>query len=55
VDIEGRLVGVIHYDALVTAMREETSADILSMVGVSRDERALSPIGFVVRKPLPWL
>ena len=55
VDIEGRLVGVIHYDALVTAVREETSADILTMVGVSKDERALSPISFVVRKRLPWL
>ncbi len=55
VDIEGKLVGVIHYDALVTAVREETSADILTMVGVSRDERALSTVGFVVRKRLPWL
>ncbi|MDH5444726.1 MAG: magnesium transporter [Gammaproteobacteria bacterium] len=55
VDLEGRLVGVIHYDALVSAVREETSADILTMVGVSRDERALSPINFVVRKRLPWL
>ncbi len=55
VDIEGRLVGVIRYDALVTAVREETSADILTMVGASKDERALSRVGFVVRKRLPWL
>ena len=25
------------------------------MVGVSREERALSPVGFAVRKRLPWL
>ena len=55
IDIEGRLVGVIHHDALVTAIREETSADILTMVGVSRDEKALSSVAFVVRKRLPWL
>jgi len=46
---------VIHYDALMEAVREESSVDILTMVGASRDERALSPVGFVVRKRLPWL
>jgi magnesium transporter len=29
--------------------------DILTMVGASRDERALSSVLFVVRKRLPWL
>jgi len=55
VDVAGRLAGVIRYDALMEAVREESSADILTMVGVSKDERALSPLGFVVRKRLPWL
>jgi len=55
VDIAGRLIGIIHYDALMEAVREESSLDILTMVGASRDERALSHIGFVVRKRLPWL
>jgi magnesium transporter len=54
-DINGDLVGVIHYDALVSAVREESSADLLTMVGASREERALSKINFVVRKRLPWL
>ncbi|MCW9048150.1 MAG: magnesium transporter [Gammaproteobacteria bacterium] len=54
-DITGRLIGIIHYDALVEAVREESSIDILTMVGASRDERALSPIRFVVSKRLPWL
>lgn len=54
-DINGELVGVIHYDALVSAVREESSADILTMVGASREERALSRVAFVVRKRLPWL
>lgn len=55
VDIAGRLIGIIRYDALVDAVREESSIDILTMVGASRDERALSKIAFVVRKRLPWL
>lgn len=55
VDINGHLIGIIHYDALMEAVREESSIDMLTMVGASRDERALSPVNFVVRKRLPWL
>lgn len=55
IDLDGAIVGVIHHDALVRAVREETSEDLLTMVGVSTEERALSPVGFVVRKRLPWL
>ena len=55
VDVNGKLVGVIRYNTLVNAVREETSTDILTMVGVSKNERALSKASFVVRKRLPWL
>ncbi len=55
VDVNGKLLGVIRYGALVNAVREETSTDILTMVGVSKNERALSKPAFVVRKRLPWL
>lgn len=55
VDISGRLIGVIRYDALMEAVREESSLGILTMVGASRDERALSKVSFVVKKRLPWL
>lgn len=55
VDLSNRLIGVIHYDALMNAIREESSADMLAMFGASRDERALSNVGFVVQKRLPWL
>lgn len=51
----GRLVGIIRQSALVTALQEETTVDIQTMVGASREERALSPAGFSVRKRLPWL
>ena len=39
----------------LTAVEQESSIDIQTMVGVSREERALSPIAFAVRKRLPWL
>jgi magnesium transporter len=55
VDFEGRLIGVIRLDQLVRAAEQEASADIQSMVGVSKEERALSKVSFAVRKRLPWL
>ncbi len=55
VDFSGRLVGIIHQSELVAALAEEASLDIQTMVGVSRDERALSPVSFAVARRLPWL
>ncbi len=55
VDLDGRLLGAISHDALVQAVQDDASADIQAMVGASRDERALSPALFAVRKRLPWL
>lgn len=55
VDIDGRLIGVVRYDELVTAAKEDASVDIQTLFGASRDERALSGAGLAVRKRLPWL
>ena len=55
VDFEGRLIGVIRAPALMSAVQEETSVDIQTMVGVSKDEKGLSPVSFSVVKRLPWL
>jgi magnesium transporter len=46
---------VIRQAALLSAVEQESSLDIQAMVGVSRDERALSSPGFAVAKRLPWL
>lgn len=54
-DYTGRLIGIIRHAALITAFQQETSADIQTMVGVSRDERARSPVRFAVTRRLPWL
>ncbi len=51
----GRFIGVIRPSELVAALEEESSIDIQTMVGASRDERALSSPWFAIRKRLPWL
>ena len=55
VDFEGRLLGVIRYDALVSAAQQDASEAIQAMVGAGREERALSKTSFAIRKRLPWL
>lgn len=51
----GRFIGVIRQAELMSAVEEETSLDIQTMVGASPDERALSRPWFAVKKRLPWL
>ncbi len=55
VDVEGRLLGIIYHGTLIQAIQEDASVDIQTMVGASREEKALSPVFFAVRKRLPWL
>ena len=55
IDVNQRLLGVIRHAALIKVLQEEAANDIQTMVGVSRDERALSTAWFSVRKRLPWM
>jgi magnesium transporter len=55
IDIHGRLIGAIRHEALLKTLEEAASVDIQMMVGAGREERALSPPQFAVRKRLPWL
>jgi magnesium transporter len=55
VDINFRLVGTIEGQGLIEALREDIVTDMQTMVGVSKDERALSSSWFAVRKRMPWL
>jgi magnesium transporter len=55
IDAEGRLVGVISHASMVQSIQEDATANIQTMVGASKDERALSAPLFAVRKRLPWL
>ncbi|MEQ8344160.1 MAG: magnesium transporter [Sneathiellaceae bacterium] len=55
VDLEGRILGVVRHGRLLEALKDEASLDIQTMVGVSREERALSSSWFALRKRMPWL
>ena len=55
VDAEERLIGVVRYRNLMAAAEDEATVALQTMVGVSKDERALSKASFAVRKRLPWL
>ena len=55
VNLDGKLLGIIRHDALVSAAQQEVSQDMQAMFGAGKDERALSKISFVIRKRLPWL
>lgn len=55
VDVDFHLVGVLESQDLLDAVREDLVSDVQTMVGVSKDERALSTSLFAVRKRLPWL
>ena len=54
VDANHRLMGVVRYGSLFSAIEEVAIAGMQKMVG-SADERALSTVGFAVWKRLPWL
>ena len=55
VDSDSRLVGDIRYRQLVAAAEAEATMSMQTMVGVGREERALSKVPFSVRQRLPWL
>jgi magnesium transporter len=55
VDAEERLIGVVRHRNLMAAAEDEATVAMQTMVGVSKDERALSKVTFAVRKRLPWL
>jgi magnesium transporter len=55
VDAESRLIGVIRYRELVDAAESQATMSLQTMVGVGKDERALSSVREAVRSRLPWL
>jgi magnesium transporter len=55
VDAGSKLIGVIRYRTLVAAAEAEATQGMQTMVGVGKDEHALSKVRFAVRQRLPWL
>ena len=55
IDINGIFLGVVYHDKLLKELETQAISNIQTMVGASKDERALSSPLFVVSKRLPWL
>jgi magnesium transporter len=55
VDPQNRLVGIITVDDVVDVIEEEATEDVYRLGGVPDEERVWSPIGFSLRRRLPWL
>jgi magnesium transporter len=54
-DAEGRLVGVVKASDALEIARQEATEDMQLMVGLSGEERALTPWRKSVKRRLPWL
>ena len=55
VDAHQCLVGIVHADRLLESLKEDMATNLQTMVGVGREERALSTSWFAVRKRQGWL
>ncbi|MEA3307564.1 MAG: magnesium transporter, partial [Elusimicrobiota bacterium] len=49
------LIGVVNTKDLIESTEEEATEDIQILFGASPEERVYSPLGFKIRKRLPWL
>ncbi len=55
IDEDENFLGIVKPEQFIQATKEDAVADIGRMVGVSKEETALSPAWFSVKKRLPWL
>lgn len=55
VDSENKLIGIIKAEQLIKEVQEEVTEDIQRMFGAGGDEKVFSPVGFSLKKRLPWL
>ena len=55
IDYNDKPIGSIRLAELVSAVQTEITGNLVSVTGASKEERALSTVGFAVKKRLPWL
>lgn len=55
IDANDQFVGIIEGKKLLGVLKDTLATEMQTMVGVSKDERALSSTWFAVKKRLPWL
>ena len=54
-DAHQQLIGLVRFFDVYQKTKEDLASDMQTMVGVSRDERALSSSWFAFAKRMPWL
>jgi magnesium transporter len=54
-DAHQQILGFIRFFDVYQTTKEDLASDMQTMVGVSKDERALSTSWFAVKKRMPWL
>lgn len=54
-DRAGRLVGLVQANQVLEVLRQEATEDMQLMVGLSGEERALTPWHLSMKRRLPWL
>ena len=52
---DGRLVGIVQARQVIDILRQEATEDMQLMVGLSGEERALTPWTTSMKRRLPWL
>lgn len=55
VDFDGVLQGAVTHEDIARTIQKEATIDLQTMVGASKEERALSTPLFTVKKRMPWL
>jgi magnesium transporter len=55
IDLDGVFLGAVTHDSIAKTIHKKASVDMQTMVGASKDERALSSPFFTVRMRMPWL
>ncbi|MDN4503497.1 magnesium transporter [Alteromonadaceae bacterium BrNp21-10] len=54
-DAQQQLIGQVRFFDVYQSTKEELASDMQTMVGASKDEKALSSSWFAVKKRMPWL
>lgn len=55
VDLDGVFLGAVTHEDIAETIQNDATAGLQTMVGASKEERALSSPIFTVRKRMPWL
>lgn len=55
VDLDGVFLGAVTHEDIAKTIQQDATAGLQTMVGASKEERALSSPFFTVKKRMPWL